>query len=141
MAGLLRWVFWIMQVDQLDLENLFLDQELQLIQGQKFLQLNEQLIHLHNPALVMIGASMLWVGWFGFNAGSALAANEDAGMAYGLVLYAKTMAPLGMVSALRETSVIFAAMIGLFWFGEGPARPRLSAAVIVTLGIVLLSTA
>ena len=35
----------------------------------------------HNPALVMIGASMLWVGWFGFNAGSALAANEDAGMA------------------------------------------------------------
>ena len=35
----------------------------------------------HNPALVMIGASMLWVGWFGFNAGSALATNEDAGMA------------------------------------------------------------
>ena len=35
----------------------------------------------HNPALVMIGAAMLWVGWFGFNAGSALAANEDAGMA------------------------------------------------------------
>lgn len=35
----------------------------------------------HNPALVMIGASMLWVGWFGFNAGSALAANQDAGMA------------------------------------------------------------
>ena len=35
----------------------------------------------HNPALVMIGASMQWVGWFGFNAGSALAANEDAGMA------------------------------------------------------------
>tara|TARA_B100000482_G_scaffold172977_1_gene140688 strand:- start:310 stop:1521 length:1212 start_codon:yes stop_codon:yes gene_type:complete len=35
----------------------------------------------HSPALVMIGASMLWVGWFGFNAGSALAANEDAGMA------------------------------------------------------------
>ena len=35
----------------------------------------------HNPALVMVGASMLWVGWFGFNAGSALAANEDAGMA------------------------------------------------------------
>ena len=35
----------------------------------------------HNPGLVMMGAAMLWVGWFGFNAGSALAANGDAGMA------------------------------------------------------------
>lgn len=34
----------------------------------------------HSPGLVMIGASMLWVGWFGFNAGSQLAANESAGM-------------------------------------------------------------
>ena len=35
----------------------------------------------HRPGLTMIGASMLWVGWFGFNAGSALAANGSAGMA------------------------------------------------------------
>ena len=35
----------------------------------------------HNPAMVMIGASMLWVGWVGFNAGSALAADGNAGMA------------------------------------------------------------
>lgn len=35
----------------------------------------------HNPGLTMMGASMLWVGWFGFNGGSALAANADAGMA------------------------------------------------------------
>tara|TARA_B110000305_G_scaffold236556_1_gene298149 strand:- start:340 stop:1635 length:1296 start_codon:yes stop_codon:yes gene_type:complete len=34
----------------------------------------------HNPAIVMIGASMLWVGWFGFNAGSQGAANGAAGM-------------------------------------------------------------
>ncbi|QYY34544.1 ammonium transporter [Ruficoccus sp. ZRK36] len=34
----------------------------------------------HNPGMVMIGASMLWVGWFGFNAGSQLAANGSAGM-------------------------------------------------------------
>ena len=35
----------------------------------------------HNRTMVMIGASMLWVGWFGFNAGSALAADQSAGMA------------------------------------------------------------
>ena len=40
-----------------------------------------QKLHVpHNPGMVMIGASMLWVGWFGFNAGSQLAANESAGM-------------------------------------------------------------
>ena len=35
----------------------------------------------HRPAIVMIGASMLWVGWFGFNGGSQLAADGGAGMA------------------------------------------------------------
>ena len=35
----------------------------------------------HSPGLTMIGASMLWVGWFGFNAGSALTAGTGAGMA------------------------------------------------------------
>ncbi len=35
----------------------------------------------HNMTMTVTGAGMLWVGWFGFNAGSALAANGDAGMA------------------------------------------------------------
>ena len=35
----------------------------------------------HNRSMVVIGAAMLWVGWFGFNAGSAVAANGDAAMA------------------------------------------------------------
>ncbi len=35
----------------------------------------------HNMTLTVAGAGMLWVGWFGFNGGSALAANGDAGMA------------------------------------------------------------
>ncbi|MGK2923379.1 MAG: ammonium transporter [Methyloceanibacter sp.] len=35
----------------------------------------------HAPWITMVGACMLWVGWFGFNAGSALSAGADAGMA------------------------------------------------------------
>jgi Amt family ammonium transporter len=35
----------------------------------------------HAPWMTMAGACMLWVGWFGFNAGSALKAGGDAGMA------------------------------------------------------------
>ena len=35
----------------------------------------------HNPGMVMIGAAMLWVGWFGFNGGSQLAADAGAAMA------------------------------------------------------------
>jgi Amt family ammonium transporter len=35
----------------------------------------------HSPVLVMIGAGLLWVGWFGFNGGSAVAANDDAASA------------------------------------------------------------
>ncbi len=35
----------------------------------------------HNMTMTVMGAGMLWVGWFGFNGGSALAANGDAGMA------------------------------------------------------------
>lgn len=59
-------------------------------------------------------------------------------LAYGLVLYTKTLAPIAMVSALRETSVIFAALIGMIWLGERPITPRLIAAAIVCGGIILL---
>ena len=61
--------------------------------------------------------------------------------AYALVLYVKTEAPLGVVSALRETSVIFAALIGVIWFGEGPKTRRLLAGVIVGVGTVLIGLA
>ncbi|MFH0821530.1 MAG: ammonium transporter [Pseudomonadota bacterium] len=36
----------------------------------------------HNLPLTLLGAGILWIGWFGFNAGSALKANESAGMAF-----------------------------------------------------------
>ncbi|HXL69396.1 MAG TPA: ammonium transporter [Xanthobacteraceae bacterium] len=46
----------------------------------------------HNMVLTFIGASMLWVGWFGFNAGSAVTANVQAGMAMGVTQIATAMA-------------------------------------------------
>jgi Amt family ammonium transporter len=48
----------------------------------------------HNLTLSVIGASMLWVGWFGFNAGSALAANGAAGMAMAVTQIATAAAAL-----------------------------------------------
>jgi len=42
---------------------------------------NNKNVPPHNPGMVMIGASMLWVGWFGFNGGSQLAADGGAAMA------------------------------------------------------------
>jgi Amt family ammonium transporter len=48
----------------------------------------------HNPGMVMMGASMLWVGWFGFNGGSALAANGAAGMAIAVTHISAAMASL-----------------------------------------------
>jgi len=48
----------------------------------------------HNLGLTVIGASMLWVGWFGFNAGSAIAANGTAGMAMAVTQIATASAAL-----------------------------------------------
>ncbi len=54
----------------------------------------------HNPGMTMIGASMLWVGWFGFNAGSQLAA--DGGAAMALVVTHISAATASITWALYE---------------------------------------
>lgn len=59
--------------------------------------------------------------------------------AYGLVIYAKAFAPLGVVSALRETSVLFAGLIGVLLLGERPWHKRLVAAFIVVAGVVVIA--
>jgi len=53
----------------------------------------------HNLNFTIVGASMLWVGWFGFNAGSALAANGSAGMAMAVTQIATGMAALAWMFA------------------------------------------
>ncbi|MEQ9606536.1 MAG: DMT family transporter [Kiloniellaceae bacterium] len=59
--------------------------------------------------------------------------------AYSLVIYANTLAPLGMVSALRESSVIFAALFGVVIFRERPWISRIAAAFTVGLGVLVLT--
>jgi ammonium transporter, Amt family len=51
----------------------------------------------HSLVLTMIGASLLWVGWFGFNAGSALEANNTAGLAFANTFIATAAAVLSWI--------------------------------------------
>jgi drug/metabolite transporter (DMT)-like permease len=80
---------------------------------------------------------------------ASLAANWKRGalggalgfIGYSLVLWAMTTNPIALVSALRETSVIIAALIGTKILGEPFGRPRVAAAFAVACGIVLLQAA
>lgn len=59
-------------------------------------------------------------------------------VAYWLVIWAMTLAPLGPVAALRETSVVFAALISGFLMKEGLGWRAIAAACVVAAGVVLL---
>jgi drug/metabolite transporter (DMT)-like permease len=58
--------------------------------------------------------------------------------AYGIVLWAMTRAPVAAVAALRETSVIFAALIGAWLLKEGHLARRIAGAATVAAGVVAL---
>jgi drug/metabolite transporter (DMT)-like permease len=60
-------------------------------------------------------------------------------LSYALVLWAQARGALGPVAALRETSVVVAAMLGTFVFGERFGRSRIVATVLVVLGTVLIN--
>ena len=70
---------------------------------------------------------------------AGLAAGALSVLAYGLVLWAQTRDALAPIAALRETSVIFGAIIGALIFREPFGRTRIAATVLVTVGIVLLN--
>jgi drug/metabolite transporter (DMT)-like permease len=80
-------------------------------------------------------------GWFGYLAshpGKIGVGAFAAAAAYGMVIYAMGAAPMGLVSSLRETSVIFAALIGSLLFREPFGRQRVIAAVLVCCGVALI---
>jgi drug/metabolite transporter (DMT)-like permease len=61
--------------------------------------------------------------------------------AYAIVVWAMTKAPIGLVAALRETSVIFAAIIGAFVLQESFKAPRYAAAAFIAARIIVLRLA
>ena len=77
----------------------------------------------HNLTLTLLGAGLLWFGWFGFNAGSAVAANADAGLAFTTTQIAAACGALGWLiierihtgraSALGAASGIVAGLVGI----------------------------
>jgi drug/metabolite transporter (DMT)-like permease len=70
---------------------------------------------------------------------SGLLAGALSVLAYGLVLWAQTRGALAPIAALRETSVIFGAVIGAVVFREPFGRWRITATVVVVLGVLLLN--
>jgi drug/metabolite transporter (DMT)-like permease len=68
----------------------------------------------------------------------ALVAGALAFGSYGIALWAMTLAPIGLVAALRETSVLFAAIMGAYFFSEPFGPKRWIALALIVGGIVLL---
>jgi drug/metabolite transporter (DMT)-like permease len=107
-----------------------------------------------NPASYVVWLTMLegipFLGWILHRRGLASLAYLRRGWrrglvggaaslaAYGIVLWAMTRAPVAVVAALRETSVLFAALIGAYWLKEGFNLARLAGAASVVLGIAAL---
>jgi len=95
----------------------------------------------HNLVLSIIGASLLWVGWFGFNAGSAAAANGRAGMAMTVTMVAAAAAGLswmltewslrGKPSALGLISGAISGLVAIT-----PASGYVDASGAIIIGLV-----
>ena len=62
-------------------------------------------------------------------------------VSFGAVLIALRIAPIGIVSALRETSVVFGVLIAAFMLHEQVDRPRIGAAVVIAAGAIIIVSA
>ena len=72
---------------------------------------------------------------------AGLAGGVMSMLAYSLVIVATTQAPIGLVSALRETSVLFALLIGVFWLHESLPLGRICAGLAIVAGVVAIKLA
>ena len=104
----------------------------------------------HNLVYSMIGASLLWVGWFGFNAGSAVAANGAAGMAMAVTQIATAVAALawmltewvvkGKPSVLGIISGAVAGLVGITP-ASGFVLPSGAIAIGIAVGVLCFFSA
>ncbi len=79
--------------------------------------------------------------WFTFltqNRDQVLVGGLTSSAAYGIVIYAMALGPMALVSSLRETSVIFAALIGTLLLKEPFGPQRIFAAAAVALGVIVI---
>jgi len=72
--------------------------------------------------------------------GRAVAGGALSAGSYGVAVWAMTRAPVGTIAALRETSVVFGALIGSWLLKEGHVRARLAGAVVVAAGVAMLKS-
>ncbi len=79
-----------------------------------------------------------WFAYLRDSSGTIAVGVVISGAAYGLVIYAMSFGAIAVVSSLRETSVIFAALIGALFLKEPFGKQRVLAACLVAVGIVLL---
>ena len=79
-----------------------------------------------------------WFSYIGNKPGKIALGGIASSAAYGLVIFAMGLGSMAMVSSLRETSVIFAALIGTLIFKESFGRQRIIAASLVCAGIILI---
>lgn len=95
----------------------------------------------HNMTLTTVGACLLWVGWFGFNAGSAGAANGIAGLAFVNTILATAVAVLGWIATeklLRGKASLLGAVSGAIagLVGITPAAGFVGPAGAIAIGAI-----
>ncbi|MFJ3047344.1 EamA family transporter [Herbaspirillum chlorophenolicum] len=86
-------------------------------------------LYKHRRSPIALGERDTWLSLFG---------GVMSLLAYGIVIWAVTLAPMGMVSALRETSVLFALLIGWIFLGEKLTLRRVLSCVVIAAGAVVL---
>jgi len=90
------------------------------------------------PAAFLAVRRRLIVRWSAPETRTALIAGVVQLVTYGTVIWALTLAPIGPVSALRETSIVFAALIGRLFLSEPLTARRLGGCVVIAAGAACL---